>query len=403
MTAHQKFEAFSVSPRPPAPPVPPQELDTRLANIRREMDAAKLDIMVLSDRKNIEYFTDFHTLSWAYKARPVFAAISATELVLFGSLTEANVIASKPRAFTVAHYDGYLTEAVRTIGAWARTANSGRTGRIGTDYGQDMLGRGSLELVDVLKGASEDGKLTSAAAPLWQVRVLKTPFEAEQKRIALEIVNDAFDQTISNARIGMPEYELCQRMQAQIYLNGAESADPIAMLFSKGDFAYGRPPTNRGLEEGHYIWTDFRATYGGYPADRNRIARAGEPRDWEIETYTRTRALTLELANSVKAGMKCADLFAIFEALWADADLGDIYGAVSRIGHGGGLDVTEPPSVSKSDARVIMPGMILHLEPKLERDGAVFQFEEVIYVRENGIKFLSALSPESVPVVGNSA
>ena len=43
--------------------------------------------------------------------------------------------------------------------------------------------------------------------------------------------------------------------------------------------------------------------------------------------------------------------------------------------------------------------MILHLEPKLEIDGAVFQFEEVIYVREKEIEFLSELSPERIPVI----
>jgi len=43
--------------------------------------------------------------------------------------------------------------------------------------------------------------------------------------------------------------------------------------------------------------------------------------------------------------------------------------------------------------------MILHLEPKLERAGAVFQFEEIIYVGEAGSEFLSDLSPEQIPVI----
>jgi Xaa-Pro aminopeptidase len=390
---------FVISPRRPSPRVCAEELKQRLVNIRREMDTAGLDILILSDRKNIDYFTDFRTMSWAYKARPVFVGISAQELVLFGSLTEAKVIGLKPHSFTPVLYDGYLCEAVTTISKWANAASSGKRVRIGVDYGQDMLGRGSLQLIDALKSVSTDGHLSSAADPIWQVRLVKTPFEAEQKRTALDIVNTAFDQTIAQAHIGMPEYELCQRMQAQIFLNGAESADPIAMLFSRNDFAYGRPPSDRQLEEGHYVWTDFRATYGGYPADRNRIARAGPPNDWEVETYSRMRTLTHTLANSVKAGMTCAEVFDNFESLWAEADLGDIYSAVSRIGHGGGLDVTEPPSIAASDQQIIVPGMILHLEPKLERDGAVFQFEEVIYIRDDGIEFLSDLSPETVPII----
>jgi hypothetical protein len=49
------------------------------------------------------------------------------------------------------------------------------------------------------------------------------------------------------------------------------------MTFCRGEFNYGRLPRMRPLERGQYVWTDFRSTYGGYPADRNRIARGGPP------------------------------------------------------------------------------------------------------------------------------
>ncbi|MEO4002018.1 M24 family metallopeptidase [Mesorhizobium sp. CAU 1732] len=159
---------------------------------------------------------------------------------------------------------------------------------------------------------------------------------------------------------------LCSMVQERIYRNGAESADPIAMLFNKGDFIYCRPPGTRRLEDGHYIWTDFRASYGGYPADRNRTARAGEPLPWEVELYELTRGLTVELASSIRSGRECCDVYNDFRRLWKDAGLDCHYGAISRIGHGGGLDVTEPPSISVTDTTVIRSGMILHFEPKLE-------------------------------------
>lgn len=387
------------SPLPPAPDVPADELQARLRNIRKEMEQDQLDVIVLSDKKNIEYFTDYHTLGWMYKARPVFVLITAKDLIFVGSLVEGKGVNLKPRSFTAEFYNGYLAEGVSALAASIKGAFKGAAPRIAMDYGQDFVGLGSLELVDALRGLSAGGNVQSAAPTIWRVRLIKSPFEAELKRTAFAIVNDAFDRTIAEAYIGMPEYELCQRMQAQIFLNGAESADPIAMLFSKGDFAYGRPPSTRRLEQGHYVWTDFRATYGGYPADRNRTARAGEPEQWERETYTQVREMTHALCRSVRAGMTCSDVYSNFKKLWAQLNVGEIYGMVSRIGHGGGLDVTEPPSLAPTDNTLIRPGMILHIEPKLERDGAVFQFEEVIYVRDDGIDFLSALSPETLPVI----
>ena len=394
------WPVIAATPLPPAPPVPPDELERRLVAAKAAMADARVDVIVLTDKKNIDYFTDYQTLSWAYKARPVFAAISLKDITVFGSLTELQSVDLRPRHFQFVPYDGYLQEAVEAISDWALKSLTGSTANIAIDFGQDMFGRGALELVNALSNLSRDGKVTSAAEIIWGVRKIKSRFEAELKRIAFEIVNSAFDATIAAARIGMTEYELCQRMQAQIFLNGAESADPIAMLFSKGDFAYGRPASERCLEEGHYIWTDFRATYGGYPADRNRIARAGEPKQWETDTYSAVRSLTIALAESVKPGRTCAELYRSFERMWSDAALGPIYSKVSRIGHGGGLDVTEPPSISRADSTEIRRGMILHLEPKLERDGAVFQFEEVVFVTDTGSEFLSALSPQVLPLVG---
>ena len=43
--------------------------------------------------------------------------------------------------------------------------------------------------------------------------------------------------------------------------------------------------------------------------------------------------------------------------------------------------------------------MIIHLEPKLEYKGGVFQLEEVVYVRENGPERLTSGSPEDIPIV----
>jgi Xaa-Pro dipeptidase len=386
-------------PQPPAGAVSPTELARRLETLRTRMENDKLDTIVLSDKKNVEYFTDLHSFSWAYKARPVFVVVTAGDIILVGSLTERRNIETTPRIFTAHYYDGYLAEAVEAVSCAVRDATEPGAPAIALDYGQDMFGRGSLELVEALREISRNQQLASAAETIWSVRLIKSALEIERKQTAFAIVNEAFDHSISRAHIGISEYELCSMVQQRIYRNGAESADPIAMLFSKGDFIYCRPPGPRLLEHGHYIWTDFRATYGGYPADRNRTARAGDPESWETELYDLTRDLTIELASSIRPGMACCDVYSEFHRLWKGAGLDSHYGAISRIGHGGGLDVTEPPSISAFDRTEIRPGMILHLEPKLERDGAVFQFEEVIAVTPEGAEFISELSPERIPIV----
>ncbi|MCG8509592.1 MAG: aminopeptidase P family protein, partial [Rhodospirillales bacterium] len=158
-------------------------------------------------------------------------------------------------------------------------------------------------------------------------------------------------------------------------------------------------PGERTLEIGDYIWTDFRCSYGGYTADRNRIARAGKPAPWETNLYQTTRNVTAAVARDIRPGMTCGDVYRAYEHHWRNAGLGEAYGLVSRIGHGSGRGVTEPPSISKESTEQIEPGMILHIEPKLERDGAVFQCEEIVFVTGDGVEFLSPLSPEHIRTV----
>ncbi|TPM14811.1 M24 family metallopeptidase [Mesorhizobium sp. B2-3-5] len=384
-------------PVSPSPDVPVSELARRLAAVRREMDRDGVDVLVLTDQKNVDYFTDYRTLSWGYHSRPLFLLIDQQDIRVIANRIESRNLESRPRAFAIVYYSGYLAEGARAIVDEVRARDPSATARGAVDYGQDMAGRGSLEIVDGLR--AQGHRLASASDLLWRTRMIKSPFEADLKRVSFAIVNAAFDDAVSQARLGITEIELCRQIQARIIMNGAERADPIAMTFCRGEFNYGRPPGLNALQAGQYVWTDFRSTYGGYPADRNRIARGGAPENWELEAYARTRALTAALASSVRPGMTCGDIFGAFERLWTDAGLPPAYGLVSRIGHGGGLDVTEPPSISKDNPEIIRPGMILHLEPKLEIDGAVFQFEEVIFVRDQGIEFLSELSPEQLPVI----
>ena len=367
--------------------------------IRAEMAREEIAFIILTDRANIRYVTDYHTLTWAYHSRPIFVLVGQDDFLLVASKAESRNIESQERAFVPVYYDGYLAEAAKAVLQEVAVRDPTTKASTAIDYGQDMFGRGCLELIDGMAGRSKGAGPRSASDLLWRVRVVKSNLEADLKRRAFEIVNSAFDDVIGGTHVGITEIELYRHMQARILTLGAERADPIAMTFGRGDFIYNRPPSDKVLALGDYVWTDFRSTYGGYPADRNRIARAGAPEPWECELYRKTREATVAVASGIQAGMTCGDVYTLYECTWRDAGLGQSYGLLSRIGHGGGLGVTEPPSISKGNPDIVEVGMILHIEPKLERGGAVFQFEEIVFVTETGVEFLSALAPEALPII----
>jgi len=149
----------------------------------------------------------------------------------------------------------------------------------------------------------------------------------------------------------------------------------------RGDFVYSRMPSDRQLAEGDYLWTDFRSTFGAMRRTGTASPAAAILHRGRSNVTRLCAGLTLELCRSIRPGQTGRDIYRTFERLWGTAALGQVYGAASRIGHGGGLEVTEPPSIASWSEELIEAGMILHLEPKLERDGAVFQFEEIVQGR----------------------
>ena len=188
-------------------------------------------------------------------------------------------------------------------------------------------------------------------------------------------------------------------LQIEFLKNGAETVDPFSVLFGTTGFMFARPSSDRRLAVGDYIWTDFRFTYGGYPADVNRTARVGTPTALEVDTYSGVRQVTIDLCKAVRPGWTGADVYDMFLKLWDGAGLPKVDGTPGRIGHGGGIGLTEPPSLGAGSTEVITEGMVLHIEPKLETPFGVYQNEEVIHVGPDGNEFLSEVAPVQLPVI----
>lgn len=359
-----------------------------------------LDIVVLSSQANVEYFSGWSSLMWPSHSRPIYMLIAPQgQRVVVSRIEERNLLSAE-RSFEWTVYDGFLEEALKAVVAQCEAIDPAGSARLGLDYGFDMAGRGSLGLISDLTARLGAGRLTEAAGAIWEVRAIKSRYEADMLRTCHQIVDRSFDEAVSEAQIGISEAEFYRCLFSKLGLYGAERTDRFPVQFGSPPTNYGKPLSERRLASGDYVWVDFRgATYGGYPADRGRIARAGMPEDWELDAYRKVRSLTHELARSLRPGVKCDAAYGRFQELWAAANVGPLYARASRIAHGGGLDITEPPSVMPGSSEVIEQGMVLHVEPKLERNGAVIQFEEIVFVGEHENEFLHELSPAELPLI----
>ncbi|MDN3720982.1 M24 family metallopeptidase [Roseibium salinum] len=101
-------------------------------------------------------------------------------------------------------------------------------------------------------------------------------------------------------------------------------------------------------------------------------------------------------AQVARPGRTCADLFKAMTAT-----LGQGEGDIGRLGHGLGMQLTEPPSITSFDRTVLRDGMVLTLEPSISLgDGKMMVHEENIVVRDGAPQFLTVPASPEIPVIG---
>lgn len=374
------------------------ELETRNIRMRQILERHGLDALIVTNKETFEYFTGYRSLFWVSAARPFFAILSTTAVkptIICASIESRNA-EYNPGDCAFIFYHGFIDDALANLST-ALNAMLHAQPRLAIDYGEEMFGRGSLALIDLLNDVGKPHKLIEGGHLIWELRCIKSAFEIERKRAACRIATDAFFEALPALRIGDSEQSFAQALSATMLKKGAQSIDWLPVRFGTGKFPGTRHPTTRTLAKDDFLWTDMGCSYEGYLSDLNRIAKAGDPTREQEAEYRRVRDLTIAFAQSIKAGMTCEDVAREYEHL--ASGVRSAKGPAGRLGHGSGMGLTEPPSIMMGSNVIIRENMVLHVEPRSETEGGVFQVEEVFVVREKGIEFLSDLSPPSLPII----
>ena len=125
----------------------------------------------------------------------------------------------------------------------------------------------------------------------------------------------------------------------------------------------------------------------GYFCDFDRNFAIGPATPEVRDAHARLIEATAAAFALARPGATAADLFAAMDRIVTGGAGGSDAG---RLGHGLGMQLTEPPSLIPADHTVLEPGMVLTLEPGIEiAPGRILVHEEDIVVRETGAEWLS--------------
>ena len=247
----------------------------------------------------------------------------------------------------------------------------------------------SGETVAALQALVSDATFVSATEPLRTMRVIKSEEEIEMMRKAGAITEAAFIDVLAQLKHGMTELEVVSEVDYQLRKHGSLGPSFTTTLYCSGPehpLLFGQRETTwqRVLNPPVAILFDFGAILDGFCYDFGRTVSFGAP----SEELQRVHQLVMA---SQAAGIKAMRAGQV-TAAQADAAARQViveagYGAEfrHRLGHAIGLDVHEPPFLTKTDHTTLQEGMLFTVEPSITQFKTFSaRVEDVVVVRPDG-------------------
>jgi Xaa-Pro aminopeptidase len=274
-------------------------------------------------------------------------------------------------------------------------------GRIGAELGfEQRMGLPVAEWERV-RTALAPAEMVDAAPLLWELRAVKDGTEIDALRRAGRITAGAYAALFASLRSGDRDVDVCRRMRMLQLEAGADAAwAMIAGGRGHYDLA-GGSGAGTTFEPTDMAWLDAGCSVDGYWSDFSRAAVLGSASLAQRDAQAAIVSLTDTAVSRIRPGVPVAELAALCAERLSGLGLAitvPISDWAGRVGHGIGLDMTEPPHISITDPAILREGMVITIEPGFATEDGVFHAEANVLVSRDGAEVLS-LAPSALTEV----
>lgn len=249
-----------------------------------------------------------------------------------------------------------------------------------------------LEL-SYLEHDTETPQYVNAEDCVASLRMHKDAAEVAQMRKAVEIAQNAVNDTIPLVKEGMTERALASELTANILRHGGDTHLPFNPLVSFGANSADphASPSEYQIQEGDIVLIDWGAYFKGYCSDLTRMFTYGEL-DAELKEVAEiVKEANLAGQRVAGPGVPAGEVDNATRAVITKAGYGPRF--LHRTGHGLGREVHEEPYIRGDNRQLLAPGMTFTIEPGVYLDGkGGIRIEDDMLVTEDGAVSLSDLT-----------
>ena len=376
-----------------------EEFEQRLIKAQDVMRQYKLDGILLTTPQNIRYFTGYDSQFWESPTRPWFVIVPASGKPI-GIVPEIGESEFKktwlddiktwpsPRP-----EDEGISILKSTIDNLKKTY-----GKIGAEFGKEMAIRMPVRDLFKLK-ENLNTNIVDGSDAIWEMRMIKTNTEIERIKHICSIASDDYYDLPSKLNIGDTEREAVNKLKIDIINRGADNVPFMPGISGEGGVSQiVCGPSDRIIEKGDILFIDTGSTFDGYFCDFDRNFAFGSATS-EVEKVNEILWNATEAGiNAAKPGVSTFDIFNTMNKIISDGNA--VGNNVGRLGHGLGLQLTEPPSHRPGDNTIIKENMVLTIEPGMEyAKGKMIVHEENVVIRKDGAELITKRAPKEIPII----
>ncbi|MDC0217342.1 Xaa-Pro peptidase family protein [Pelagibacteraceae bacterium] len=376
-----------------------EEFEQRLIKAQDVMRQYKLDGILLTTPQNIRYFTGYDSQFWESPTRPWFVVVptSGKPIGIVPEIGESE--------FKKTWLDDTKTwpsprpedEGISIVKSTLEDLKKIH-GQIGAEFGKEMAIRMPVRDLFKLK-ENLNTNIVDGSDAIWEMRMIKTNAEVERIKHICSIASDAYYNLPSKLNIGDTEREAVNKLKIDIINRGADNVPFMPGISGEGGVSQiVCGPSDRIIEKGDILFIDTGSTFDGYFCDFDRNFAFGSATS-EVEKVNEILWNATEAGiNAAKPGVSTFDIFNTMNKIISDGNA--VGNNVGRLGHGLGLQLTEPPSHRPGDNTIIKENMVLTIEPGIEyAKGKMIVHEENVVIRKDGAELITKRAPKEIPII----
>lgn len=345
----------------------------RLEALQRRLAAEEVDALVVSSPANVRYLSGFKGEGYLVvgKSDLLIATDGRYKLEAEDVVTGCE---------SCCHASGHLAGAIEFLGRIGAGVIAFESSHLNYSAYEEMATQLPEVPLRPEKGWVED------------LRLVKDAEEIAAMREAARRVDLALVQFLAGLKVGESERRLAWAMDTALIDQDTEPSFQTIMASGPSAASPHAVPGPRLLREGDMLKIDLGGKVDGYCSDITRTYFVGEPDDKFREIYNLVKEAQAAAVAAVRPGATGKELDAIARQIIADGGYAEAFS--HGLGHGVGLEIHEGPRVSSRSDDILVPGMVVTVEPGIYLEGwGGVRIEDMVAVTESGHEVLT-LAPK---------